>query len=74
MEHHHIGGTVSVSARDVLKLLDDWHPRGCKTEKDLEHMATLLGKESDAADWQKRASELKGRIEKYWKKKWKEQS
>jgi len=27
---------VSVSAREVLKLIDDWHPRGCKTEKDLE--------------------------------------
>ena len=27
---------MSVSARDVLKLIDDWHPRGCKTEKDLE--------------------------------------
>ena len=27
---------MSVSTRDVLKLIDDWHPRGCKTEKDLE--------------------------------------
>lgn len=27
---------MSVTARDVLKLIDDWHPRGCKTEKDLE--------------------------------------
>jgi len=27
---------VSVSARDVMKLIDAWHPRGCKTEKDLE--------------------------------------
>ena len=27
---------MSVSARDVLKLIDDWHPRSCKTEKDLE--------------------------------------
>jgi len=27
---------VTVSARDVIKLIDDWHPRGCKTEKDLE--------------------------------------
>jgi nitrate reductase NapAB chaperone NapD len=27
---------VSVSARDVIKLIDDWHPRGCKTEKDFE--------------------------------------
>jgi len=27
---------MSVSASDVLKLIDDWHPRGCKTEKDLE--------------------------------------
>jgi hypothetical protein len=27
---------MSVSARDVVKLIDDWHPRGCKTEKDLE--------------------------------------
>jgi hypothetical protein len=27
---------VAVSARDVVKLIDDWHPRGCKTEKDLE--------------------------------------
>ena len=27
---------MAVSARDVIKLIDDWHPRGCKTEKDLE--------------------------------------
>jgi hypothetical protein len=27
---------VSVSVRDVMKLIDVWHPRGCKTEKDLE--------------------------------------
>ncbi len=27
---------MTVSARDVIKLIDDWHPRGCKTEKDLE--------------------------------------
>src|SRR5712692_592796 len=27
---------MSVSARDVMKLIDAWHPRGCKTEKDLE--------------------------------------
>jgi len=27
---------VAVSARDVMKLIDEWHPRGCKTEKDLE--------------------------------------
>lgn len=27
---------MSVSARDVMKLIDGWHPRGCKTEKDLE--------------------------------------
>jgi hypothetical protein len=27
---------MSASARDVLILIDDWHPRGCKTEKDLE--------------------------------------
>jgi hypothetical protein len=27
---------LSVSARDVMKLIDAWHPRGCKTEKDLE--------------------------------------
>ena len=27
---------MSVLARDVMKLIDAWHPRGCKTEKDLE--------------------------------------
>lgn len=27
---------MSVSARDVIKQIDAWHPRGCKTEKDLE--------------------------------------
>jgi hypothetical protein len=27
---------VAVSAREVINLIDDWHPRGCKTEKDLE--------------------------------------
>jgi len=27
---------VAASARDVINLIDDWHPRGCKTEKDLE--------------------------------------
>jgi hypothetical protein len=27
---------MSVSARNVMKLIDEWHPRGCKTEKDLE--------------------------------------
>ena len=27
---------MSVSARDVMKLIDAWHPRACKTEKDLE--------------------------------------
>ena len=26
----------SVSARSVMKLIEAWHPRGCKTEKDLE--------------------------------------
>jgi hypothetical protein len=34
------GGPVtvlgSVSVRQVTKLIDDWHPRGCKTEKDFE--------------------------------------
>ena len=27
---------MSASARTVMKLIDAWHPRGCKTEKDLE--------------------------------------
>ena len=27
---------MSVSARDVINLIDAWHPRGCETEKDLE--------------------------------------
>jgi hypothetical protein len=27
---------VAATARDVLKLIEDWHPRGCKTEKDFE--------------------------------------
>ena len=27
---------MSVSVRDVIKLIDAWHPRMCKTEKDLE--------------------------------------
>ncbi len=27
---------MSVSVREVTKLIDAWHPRGCKTEKDLE--------------------------------------
>jgi len=27
---------VSASVRDVIKLIDDWHPRSCKTEKDFE--------------------------------------
>ncbi len=27
---------MSVSARDVIKLIDSWRPRSCKTEKDLE--------------------------------------
>jgi len=27
---------VSVSARDVIKLIDDWRPRKCETEKDYE--------------------------------------
>ena len=27
---------MAASARDVINLIDDWHPRGCKTEKDLE--------------------------------------
>jgi len=27
---------MSASASDVLKLIDDWHPRSCKTEKDFE--------------------------------------
>lgn len=27
---------MSVSVREVMKLIDAWHPRGCKTEKDLE--------------------------------------
>ena len=27
---------MSLSARDMIKLIEDWHPRGCKTEKDLE--------------------------------------
>ena len=27
---------MSVSAKHVMKLIDAWHPRGCKTEKDLE--------------------------------------
>ena len=27
---------MSVSAREVMKLIDAWHPRGCETEKDLE--------------------------------------
>ena len=27
---------MSVAARDVIKLIDAWHPRACKTEKDLE--------------------------------------
>ena len=27
---------MSVSVRNVMKLIDEWHPRGCKTEKDLE--------------------------------------
>jgi hypothetical protein len=27
---------MSTSARDVMKLIDGWHPRSCKTEKDFE--------------------------------------
>jgi hypothetical protein len=27
---------LAVSAREVIKLIESWHPRGCKTEKDLE--------------------------------------
>ena len=27
---------MSVSARDVIKLIDDWRPRKCETEKDFE--------------------------------------
>ena len=27
---------MSVSARDVIKLIDDWRPRKCETEKDYE--------------------------------------
>jgi hypothetical protein len=27
---------VSVSVRDVIKLIDDWRPRKCETEKDFE--------------------------------------
>lgn len=27
---------MAVSAREVINLIDGWHPRGCKTEKDLE--------------------------------------
>lgn len=27
---------MAVSARDVLKLIDAWHPRRCETEKDFE--------------------------------------
>ena len=27
---------MSVSVREIMRLIDDWHPRGCKTEKDLE--------------------------------------
>ena|SRR5713101_963115 len=27
---------MALSARDVMKLIDDWHPRSCKTEKDFE--------------------------------------
>jgi hypothetical protein len=27
---------MSVSARDVMTLIGDWHPRKCKTEKDFE--------------------------------------
>ncbi|HTU33560.1 MAG TPA: hypothetical protein VMF66_07130 [Candidatus Acidoferrum sp.] len=27
---------MSVSAREVMKLVDDWHPRKCETEKDFE--------------------------------------
>ncbi len=27
---------MATSVRDVMKLIDDWHPRSCKTEKDFE--------------------------------------
>lgn len=27
---------MAASVRDVMKLIDAWHPRGCKTEKDFE--------------------------------------
>lgn len=27
---------MSISAKEVIKLIDAWHPRGCETEKDLE--------------------------------------
>lgn len=27
---------MPVSVRNVMKLIDEWRPRGCKTEKDLE--------------------------------------
>ena len=27
---------MSVSARDVIKLIDDWRPRKCETEKNFE--------------------------------------
>ena len=27
---------MSVSVREVIRLIDDWHPRSCETEKDFE--------------------------------------
>src|SRR2546425_12502709 len=36
-----------------------------KTEKDLEHMSTLLGRANESDKWQKRADERKERINKY---------
>lgn len=27
---------MSVSVREVIRLIDNWHPRSCKTEKDFE--------------------------------------
>ena len=36
-----------------------------KTEKDLEQMSEMLGRKSDAKDWQSKAEERKERIQKY---------
>lgn len=56
---------MSVSARDVIKQIDAWHPRGCKTEKDFEiSLHRHLEKNFPDADVQKQyaSGRVKGDI------------